>query len=426
MNYRSEAAMSFILGCLRTVWRKAVDASLVTGYTFLERVVPASSSACFTSYPDVDDNSAAVFIAAVRSGEQNRSRLIWLVSDRKLASERLQARLGADALEVCDIVKKNSLLGLWRFLRARRVYFTHGHYRFVTARPGGDKLINLWHGMPVKAIGCLDGKTAAEIQASHKVIASSRFFHSIMARAFALREQDVIVAALPRCDLLFEPFEYALAFRDAALASGGRKLIAWMPTYTISSVGEIRADSSQSRSECLNVFLKRLEDLSSIAIKRGYTFLIKLHPMDFLNDERLPDVARIKVITRASPEGRLLTCCDFLAVSDALVTDVSSVCFDFIGTGKPMLIDSSPIRGYKRRLLFDPAILSEIAFCTDDISSAQSFFDAIDSGHVMDKERGKLFCESSQAGAASRLLQLAPITTESSDTSPEVALSNDN
>lgn len=388
--------------------KRAAEACLVIGYAALEKIVPSSQSVCFISFPDVDDNALALFSVVLRDNRYAEQQLTWLVADVNSSSERLATRFGSECLSHCRVVKKNSLIGLLGFLRARRVYFTHGHYRFVRAAKGGSKLINLWHGMPLKAIGCLDGKMRSDLQASHRVIASSEFFRPIMARAFDLPLKDVGVTGLPRCDSLLLPTDAAMAYCDQVL-NGAAKLVLWMPTYRISSVGEIRNDSGHTSEACIDEFIRGMEALSAIAAQYECRILVKLHPMDFLNQVELPCFDSVIVLKADSKVLRTLGTYELLAVADGLITDVSSVCFDYIVTRRPILINTKLASRYTRGMVFDPNLLLDAVFTLADWSESDTFFDAIVKGRSMESERLLTFCRYADANSSRRVLDFSSL-----------------
>ena len=375
-------------------------------YCALERLVPSSRSACFISFPDVEDNALAVFSAALAI--EKPPRLVWLVADVGAVRKRLAAKFGSSVLTRCAIIKKNTFLGIWFFLRARKVYFTHGHYRFVRTECSKSKLINLWHGMPLKAIGRLDSEVERNAQASHKTIVSSEFFRPSLANAFGLATADVAVTGLPRCDNLFKPSSAACAFRGSVMG-GATKLVVWMPTYRISLVGEIRNDSGKTKDECVAEFVSSISELSEIAVAYNCHVVVKLHPMDFLNGEDLYPCDNITVLRASSDVFTALSVYDMLAVADGLITDVSSVCFDYMATRKPILINNHMLKHYSRGLIFDPQLLLNAVFTISTWRDSHHFFKAVLGGHNADSEKVSLFCKYADARSTDRLLQFAPL-----------------
>lgn len=384
--------------------RLSIDRCLGAAYAVLERLVPHDDTVCFISFPPVEDNAFAVFTEILRRGDQDMHRLIWLTTAHpRVGMARLRVLFGSETASRCRVFKRKSLRGLWYFLRARRVYFTHSHYRFVRRGRTPNRLINLWHGMPLKAIGLLDPDNKAEVPASDLTIASSAFFQQIMARAIGLPLANVLVTGLPRCDQLAGSSDAARKLRQSLLQRAER-LVIWMPTYRFNIVGPSRTDSVSSREACVTRFVQDLSTLSELGQAHGCAVVVKLHPMDFLTREELPALKSVNVLRPDSPE---LTACglyDLLAVTDGLITDVSSVCFDYMSTRRPILITRDFVSSYTRGLLFDPAALFAAVFTSQDWQGAEAFFEAVRAGETLDPRALAQFCEFADANSAARVL----------------------
>lgn len=389
---------------MRVELKRILIGVLSRAYAAIERLVPVTDSICFTSFPDVEDNALALFAAARADPRLQGRRLVWLVvRDVETARARLGARFGSSASEAIPVIRKNSLAGLWAFLRAGRVFFTHGHYSFVRASRSGRKLINLWHGMPLKAIGLLDDTGSDTLQAADAAIATSDFFQPLMASAFGLPVERVEVTGLPRCDLLFAPGPAALAFRRERLGTD-RRLVFWMPTYRISAVGDVRQDCRASRKECLAQFVEDLRTLSRLAASRQLRVAVKIHPMDFINHEPLPEVEHVSVLRPGEGVLRELNVYELLAAADGLITDVSSVCFDFMVTRKPVLITRHLVADYTRGLVFDRERLYEAVYTCSSMAEAGEFLDAVSDERLLPEDPLKTFCQHVDDRASARVL----------------------
>lgn len=380
-----------------------LDRCAAAVYLAVERLLPVGKKQCFISFPPVEDNAFALFLEVMRRKQYDIGNLVWLANDPELAVSRLKGRLGHQKGSTIRVIKRKSLRGILCFLRAERVYFTHNHYGFVRRGSKPDRLINLWHGMPLKAIGFLDRDNKTLIPASDVTIASSEFFRPIVAQAIGLPENNVMVTGLPRCDQLFATTKAARALRVSLLA-GASKLVLWMPTYRFNIVGPSRTDSRSSKKTSLARFVQDMETLSRLGQENQCAVVIKLHPMDFLSGERLPAMPGLTVLRPDAPAFVDCGLYDLLAVADGLITDLSSVCFDFMATRRPILITRDFTFSYTRELLFDPDKLFAAVFTSENWQGADSFFTAIRSEQKLSAEALAKFCKFDDAGSAGRVL----------------------
>jgi CDP-glycerol glycerophosphotransferase (TagB/SpsB family) len=353
-------------------------------------------------FPDIEDSTLALFLELLRRGECEPRHAVWLVRDPAQAAARLAQRLGAQRAGECRFWKKNSVRGLWSFLRAKRIYFTHSHYRFVRRGRHPMRLINIWHGMPLKAVGLSDANNTMQIPASDLTVASSEFFRLVMSQAVGLPLNRVLVTGLPRCDRLIGASAAALALRQSLTATG--KLVVWMPTFRFNTIGPGRADSSQGKEAATAQFINDMTRLSGLAQANRCVVVIKLHPMDYLNDETLPVVPGVTVLRWDAPVFESCGLYELLAVTDGLITDVSSVCFDFMATRRPILITRDFLGNYSRDLLFDPTKLFAAVFTSENWQGAERFFSAVDASSKLDGETLTKFCRFDDAGSSARLL----------------------
>lgn len=377
---------------------------LAIAYQFLDQIIPRTTHICFISFPDVEDNALPVFLYFLNE-KDNNAKLIWLVSDVNKSKSKVIAVTKYLNLKknTYSFIKKNSLLGLYAFLRAKHVIFTHGHYRFVRPRINDNKLINLWHGMPLKAIGALDNKNISEIQATNLTIASSDFFKPIMAKAFNISENNVIVTGLPRCDALFSASIAAQQFKQAINKSNS--LICWLPTYQSSVVGEVRSDSNKSVHILISEFENNLASLSALAIEYKCHIVVKLHPMDVLNNAEILKYPNVSLFNSKHVFPDDVNLYDLLAVADGLISDISSVSFDFMMTKKPILITKWFYKPYARNLCFNPQLLFDATYCCASWNAAPDFFQAVVNRDKAKSQKSDLFCQFYDNKSTDRFIQ---------------------
>lgn len=359
-------------------------------YLLAEYLVPKNKNCCFLSFPDISDNALALYKYAKKLNVSDR-RLIWLCKDVGHARHRLLGMGITDA----EIVAKISLLGIWHFIRAKHIFFTHGHYSFVRPR-NRLKLINLWHGMPIKAIGILDGKTRDELQATERTIATSEYFQTILASSFDIAKSNVLITGLPRCDQLRKPHVPVMRLTPA----GFKKTVIWMPTYKLSVVGDVRNDGNATRQHYVEKFLSSLGELE--ASTEDIYYIVKLHPMDALNLElsRFPKYQKVEVLNANHQKLQSIDFYEILGRSDGLITDISSVLIDYLVTRKPILILGDEVLDYRRKLTFDISALKNVAHFSSDIKDRGRFTSAVISGARCSEESAQLFYEDLGADAS--------------------------
>lgn len=300
--------------------------------SFLEFIVskiPLSSNIlAFNSYPDYTDNAYAMFLY-LHEKYGKKYKYVWLMNDEKSLQS---VSLKGNNAKYVKLLKKKSLKGFWYFLRAKHVFYTHGIFESIYVRQSANKMINLWHGMPLKRIGLMDDKPVGYMHNLQYTIATSTLFQHIMFKSFGIEKQCVLVTGQPRCDLFNAPTDF---FEKSEIDVAKYKSIGiWLPTYRKSIVStEIREDGDFKEGEISFLDGNGLEQLNERLYKSNNLLLIKLHPMDALQNFDFKAYSNIKIIKQKDFHSQLYP---LLSKCDYLITDFSSVWVDFELTGKPM------------------------------------------------------------------------------------------
>lgn len=229
----------------------------------------------------------------------------------------------------------------WQYLRAlAQAEFWIDNQGFplrLTKRPG-TTYIQTWHGTALKRMGFDEPNTKSRglaAQASFQQ-ALDRFDHFLirgehdrrtLARGFRLREEVLLPVGYPRNDDLAEArrkeAETGHRDRGALAAELGidpeKKVLLYAPTFRAAPGGKVRAFQAPFDVE---EFAERFGDT--------HTLLIRTH---YLNSVSLPPSVRGRVIDVSSHHD--IT--PLLALADGLITDYSSVMFDYGLLDRPMI-----------------------------------------------------------------------------------------
>lgn len=299
---------------------------------------PKIDKILFHSFPDFDDNARALFDHMASKPEFSNYEFIWLVNNAS-SCDGVSASAVRRAHSNVKIVYKRDLRAIFHFLTSAVSFTTHGTFNFIRTAHGRS-VVNLWHGMPLKRIGLMDGKSPAEVQFCTHAIASSEFFLPIMAESFGLDLSKVLVTGLPRNDWLKTPQQWRHLFPALEKV----ELVVWMPTYRQSAIGEIRSDSSAT-SAVSDEFLQQLD---SALEDSDVGVILKLHPMDTLNARVWKDYRSIRIFNNIEWSRSGLVTYRILGSADRLVTDFSSVAVDYAVTRRPIGLYAPDRDSYSR------------------------------------------------------------------------------
>lgn len=381
---------------------------LTAAYALLSLLLPKNKKCCvFLSFPDCSDNAYALFRVMLKCDKEKKGRrYVWLVDDVAWSMAFLQQELcKTHSIDNVRVVQKNSVTGLFLFLTAGYAFFTHGTYWF--AKSGFRQcVVNLWHGMPLKRIGLLDGKSERELPFSHYVIATSGIFQDVMARAFGKDKRHVLVCGQPRNDWLFDDEFKPAQFPEYTY----EKCVLWMPTYRQSVIGDIRQDGGDSIVAQMFRDHAELETLNTIMAASNALCVVKLHPMDVLNQHKMTSLSNVLLLTTEECKSRKLNNYALIKAADCLLTDYSSVFIDYMLLGRPIGFVVSDLTEYSRGFAFDfvsndffPGVILE------SIADTHGFLKKILNDKADFKQQSSIFVSTHQAGASERLLEFLNI-----------------
>ena len=221
----------------------------------------------------------------------------------------------------------------------------------------GQKYLNTWHGTPLKRMGYDIDASATRVTNVIRNFLSADFLLStspfmtehLYEKAHLLGQIYrglVIEEGYPRVDrqLLDETGVAAIRARlmNGGVAIGDRRVILYAPTWKGTSFSLPEDDISE--------LVARIELLESLIDTTKYVVLLKTHQVVHRFVSNIPGLAG-RLIPNEIPSNVIL------GITDVLVTDYSSIFFDFLATGRPIFFltpDLADYAGY-RGLYIAPA-----------------------------------------------------------------------
>ncbi|NKE06824.1 CDP-glycerol glycerophosphotransferase family protein [Mesobacillus selenatarsenatis] len=171
-----------------------------------------------------------------------------------------------------------------------------------------------------------------------KLISSSESIVETYASACGINQRKIYPIGLPRNDIFFKTNDIAKMKKDFYKdynIPDDKKIILYAPTYRdTDNDNPINLDFSKLQKE----------------LGQQYVFVLKLHP--FLANYKFKAATKEEeqfVLNLSSIDDIQ----DLLLIADVLITDYSSVIFDFAITGRPMIFYSYDLGAYERGFDFD-------------------------------------------------------------------------
>jgi len=276
----------------------------------------------------------------------------------------------------------------WRARGSARLLVVNDWLRRRFARRAGQVVLQTWHGTPLKRLalhrpGFDPRRMAAVVKESRRwnvLLAQNPYAARILGKAYAFLTRPVWVEGYPRNDILVSGD--GAATRAALGVRPEERVLLYAPTWR------------DDRDEIVDFI-----DPSALAEAADAVVLVRGHSRT-LQPGRDAEGPRVIDVT-GFPDTSLL-----LLAADALITDYSSVMFDFSVTGKPMYFlvpDMEHFRGELRGFYFDLAVhapgpvvrtqdelvaailAADTAAYADAYRTWQAKFNARDDGHAAER-----------------------------------------
>ena len=216
---------------------------------------------------------------------------------------------------------KNSYFNAAYYMMTSRIILDSSYHTIKMKPAKGQAIVQMWHGTPIKNMDGRNNLIEYEKYYSH-IFNPSPFTTDLMLKTFNTSEEKLYLAGYPRNDYLF------YSMNSKIFGELNKKVIVWMPTYrhwngvantTKQPLPIISEDNAKIIDDCLFkcnvvIYLKphRLESASLNSLLQKY------------------NLRNIKLITDEDLKAKNVPVYSFVGSSDALITDYSSVYYDYL------------------------------------------------------------------------------------------------
>ncbi|SER65322.1 CDP-glycerol glycerophosphotransferase family protein [Psychrobacillus sp. OK032] len=240
------------------------------------------------------------------------------------------------------------------------VVTTNMEYAFSKYSFDPNKLvIDLWHGFPLKKMFFedpffSDKNTIEQYWRQIDYLASySDLYSNIVNKCLRVTPEKYVVTGAPRNDLLFNPNSRERLFKILNKEDEGQKFIIYMPTFR-------QSDQTSKGDESYKIF--DFIDFDSSSLIRflednNYELIVKSHPIFKRNLELYSEMSsNITIFPSEKLLDEFIDFYEVLGAAEVLITDYSSVYFDFLLLDKPIIFTPVDLEEYKdeRGFLLNP------------------------------------------------------------------------
>lgn len=317
---------------------------------YLEKVWPRNNKVIvFSGFKGETyaDNTRYLFKNFIKNYNSSL-RIVWLTSDKEIVSRV------AEETSKNNVFYIYSLKAIYYYLVGNIFFITHSSKDFVIFPMNNKIIYNLWHGIPLKTLRFKNKKFDQESIHKSKNLNESGLYNyltgssdlekSLLADCFNIDENNIKVTGMPKNDHLFQKiYKDEMKNKFSYLQ---KKVILYAPTF-------------RENDEQVNLFPfedYKFKEISELLLREDIYLLIRSHNFDnrkgnysyenvLLNNDHI-----IIADQQVFPDVN-----DLLPFVDILVTDYSSVYFDFLILNRPIIFIPYDLSKYEqnRGLLFD-------------------------------------------------------------------------
>ncbi|MBR1810397.1 MAG: CDP-glycerol glycerophosphotransferase family protein [Clostridia bacterium] len=359
--------------------------------------LPTTDTIVFESHPPLTDNTYPVYKYLYEKGINDKYRFVWLCDDKNKYADfaarnveflNFSENCGslAEKLKYINTVSRAKAL-----VYSNKLLGDYGHGRISLC---------LQHGMPLKKSSgtyCIENRCTA-------ALCDAPFFAENYSVDFRVEKSKMLFFGFPRNDLLFTESDAPARFGFDAFD----KIVLWLPTY--------RQRREKSAQKKLNAFemqvrgsgipaIETAEDMRRVNdfLKENNCLLIlKPHPAQDMSVVSEIGLSNFFVLTNGELQRKGVQLYALLGKTDALITDYSSVYYDYLLTDKPIGLTVGDIDEYieKRGFVYDDPLEILKGEYINDTDGLLTFLQNVKSGNDAARDARRAIRDRIYAGRA--------------------------
>ncbi len=226
---------------------------------------------------------------------------------------------------------KSYTLKYYKYLYKSKYLFTDSTFFRNYLKKDNQIIINTWHGTALKKMGKDNIESAFEIDNVQKnflisdyLVYPNKFMENQFLDAYMIRDLyngKILNVGYPRNSVFFDRNREKELREQLNLKN--KKIYIYMPTWR----GVMTNKENEKQIKIINQYLQYIDN----NLDDNQIFYVKLHL--FVNNQ-----IDFTKFTKIKPFPKNLETYDFLNLADILITDYSSVFFDFANTGKKIIL----------------------------------------------------------------------------------------
>ncbi|MCJ1972900.1 CDP-glycerol glycerophosphotransferase family protein [Lactococcus carnosus] len=280
----------------------------------------------------ISDSPLALFLSIVKNEKFSNFQHIWVIRDNSSTINLIN--IPEELHSKIFFVERNSKAYVEYMLTAKYL-ITNSTFQSWFSKKEGQVYINTWHGTPMKAMGFDIANQLGNTQNVLRNLLMTDYFLSPNAHTteifsgsgYKMRgiyEGEVLESGYPRIDLTKDTtiFDAQLLLKKVnVVLDSSLPVVVYMPTW--------RGNDTQNPSDSIAQVIAEVGYLRE-RFSGKYNIVLKVHP--YLYQKAIDYKELDGILINDAMDANLV-----LAATDILITDFSSVFFDYLVTDKPII-----------------------------------------------------------------------------------------
>lgn len=309
---------------IQVIWQYKIDLIFQKLILPFVKNKPIKEIIVIESHNDFDCNGGVFYEYLIRNGYNEKYKIVWLLKHAEKRPQNLPVNVECYAL-FSPSIKKDLRICTCKYLLADNVV--------TRKRRPEQKSIFLGHGTGglknVKGLIVLNRNVDYVLVQSHR-------YAPIQAVQYGLENtpEKMIYIGYPIHDeLLKEDRSEILKITTKKF----NKIILWMPTFR-KGTGYRRDDGGKAQKLGIPLLqnLTEYEQLNEFLSAQNALLIIKLHPMQNLDNLKVTNISNITVLTGSNVKEKGIDNYRLMRSSDALISDYSGVAYDYLQLNRPI------------------------------------------------------------------------------------------
>ena len=354
------------------------------------------------SHADYTDNARAFYEYLIKNKYNEKYKIYWFVNNAKYFKDReiknvrfLSMWKSGNSKTFFQWIKY-----FWIVKNAKYLMFSNRNLIRLNKK---TITVSLNHGAPIKS---LKNRQVIPRDVDYRVD-NSTFLDNVVRETQNLIHTKSLIVGNPRNDVLFTKTD---TLNKIPEFKKYKKIILWLPTFRKSNNSN-RSDSSFELPLGIPVIYnkKQLNDLNNYLKELDTALVLKLHPAQDRSLFKAEPLSNIIILDDSYLIEKDVELTEFYKITDALITDYSSVYVDYLLTQKPLGFTVDDFNEYKIGFSFDNILDYMPGEKIADIKGLKTFISNINNNIDEYKEErkrvNKIFNEHNDNNASKRLAE---------------------